>query len=369
MELVEGPTLAERLAAGSLSLDDSLSIARQMALGLEEAHAKGIIHRDLKPQNVKAADRGDCQSSRLRSRKVHDPAGVASTSDLSLSPAMMNSPTMTVMPGTQLGIILGTAAYMSPEQARGSTVDKRADVWALGVVLFEMLSGRPLFADETVTDTLSAVLKSGDRLQRAPGADSSRDTSAPPPLPRTQPEEPDSRHGRRPHRSRRCDRGPYLARRRRRRKRLDNPPPSMENRGLGIALVLAGAAAGIGVFARRPVTKPAEPLRFSVMLAAGQEILNGANGILTFAPDGRSLVFAGTMNGKQHLFRRGSGRARGRGDSGGEPRSRDQLARARHPLTPHEWSRYPSSIPSGPATGESSSTSSTGRRLRCTGLR
>ena len=159
MELVEGPTLADRIAAGSLSVADSLSIARQIAEGLEEAHAQGIIHRDLKPPNVKAPIEGTVKVLDFGLAKSTDPAGVASTLDPSLSPAMMNSPTMTVMPGTQLGIILGTAAYMAPEQARGSSVDKRADVWALGVVLFEMLSGRPLFADETVSDTLSAVLK------------------------------------------------------------------------------------------------------------------------------------------------------------------------------------------------------------------
>ena len=303
MELVEGPTLAERMAAGPLSLADSLSIARQIAEGLEEAHAKGIIHRDLKPQNVKAPIEGTVKVLDFGLAKSTDPAGVASTLDPSLSPAMMNSPTMTVMPGTQLGIILGTAAYMAPEQARGSSVDKRADVWALGVVLFEMLSGRPLFADETVSDTLSAVLKAEIDYRALPEHTPAAIRQL---LRRCLERNPKNRiHDVADVRivlddviAGRTDEG-------------TSPTGSTIRRSpwriavWGSALVLAGAAAGVGVLlARRPEKKPAEQLRFSIMLAAGQELLNGANGILTFAPDGRSLVFSGTMNGKQYLFRR-----------------------------------------------------------------
>ena len=120
MELVEGPTLAERMAAGSLSVTDSLSIARQIAEGLEEAHAKGIIHRDLKPQNVKAPIEGTVKVLDFGLAKSTDPAGVASTLDLSLSPAMMNSPTMTVMPGTQLGIISAPRPTWPPNRPVGA---------------------------------------------------------------------------------------------------------------------------------------------------------------------------------------------------------------------------------------------------------
>jgi Tol biopolymer transport system component len=162
MELVEGPTLADRLAQGASPLDESLFIARQIAEALEEAHEKGIVHRDLKPQNVKASKEGKTKVLDFGLAKAMDPAaGSASLTagDLARSPTLMQSPTLTAAHGTQLGVILGTAAYMAPEQARGGSVDKRADIWAFGVVLFEMLTGQRLFAGETVSDTLAAVLR------------------------------------------------------------------------------------------------------------------------------------------------------------------------------------------------------------------
>ena len=153
MELVEGPTLAERLIDGALPLDEALAIARQIAEALEEAHEKGIVHRDLKPQNVKVTEDGRVKVLDFGLAKAMDRvAGPSSAADLA------RSPTLTAH-GTQLGMILGTAAYMAPEQARGGAVDRRADVWAFGVVLYEMLAGRSLFAAETVSDTLAGVLK------------------------------------------------------------------------------------------------------------------------------------------------------------------------------------------------------------------
>ncbi|KAB2959507.1 MAG: serine/threonine protein kinase, partial [Thermoanaerobaculia bacterium] len=163
MELVEGPTLADRLASGALPLDESLSIARQIAEALEEAHERGIVHRDLKPQNIKASIEGRVKVLDFGLAKAMDPSASApgtpgAGAPLSNSPTLMNSPTLTAVHGTQLGVILGTAAYMSPEQARGRAVDRRADIWAFGVVLWEMLVGRRLFEGETVSDTLAAVL-------------------------------------------------------------------------------------------------------------------------------------------------------------------------------------------------------------------
>src|SRR4029077_5393348 len=149
MELVEGSTLAERIAAGPIPLPEALSIAHQIADALEAAHEKGIIHRDLKPANIKLTPEGKV--------KVLD-FGLARALEgdpTSTNPA--NSPTLT-LESTRAGVILGTAAYMSPEQARGKAVDKRADIWAFGVVLYEMLSGRITFEGETVSDTLAAVL-------------------------------------------------------------------------------------------------------------------------------------------------------------------------------------------------------------------
>jgi Tol biopolymer transport system component len=162
MELVEGPTLADRLAQGSLSIDESLSIARQIAEALEEAHEKGIVHRDLKPQNVKASIEGKVKVLDFGLAKAMEPGGAASTgnagADVARSPTLMNSPTLTAA-GTQLGVILGTAAYMSPEQAKGFAVDKRCDIWAFGVVLFEMLTGVSPFVGDSVPDTLARVLQ------------------------------------------------------------------------------------------------------------------------------------------------------------------------------------------------------------------
>ncbi len=160
MELVDGPTLAERLEAGALSIAESLSTALQIAQALEEAHDKGIVHRDLKPQNVKASREGKVKVLDFGLAKAMDSAsGGGSTADLARSPTIMNSPTLTAAHGTQLGVILGTAAYMAPEQAAGSAVDRRADIWSFGVVLYEMLAGRRLFDGETVSHVLAGVLK------------------------------------------------------------------------------------------------------------------------------------------------------------------------------------------------------------------
>ena len=149
MELVEGPTLAERIAAGRIPIDEALSIVRQIADGLEAAHERGIIHRDLKPANVKVTPDGIVKLLDFGLAKVFE--GEPHEVDLSHSP--------TLMKGTQAGMILGTAAYMSPEQARGNPVDRRSDIWSFGVVLFELLTGKQLFDEETVSDTLAAVLR------------------------------------------------------------------------------------------------------------------------------------------------------------------------------------------------------------------
>ncbi|MEX1243818.1 MAG: protein kinase [Thermoanaerobaculia bacterium] len=149
LELVEGETLAERIAQGPVPVDEALAIARQIADALEAAHEKGIVHRDLKPANVKVTPEGKV--------KVLD-FGLAKalTGDAS-SPDLSHSPTLTAQ-ATQAGVVIGTAAYMSPEQARGKSVDKRADIWAFGAVLYEMLAGLKAFEGETVSDTLAAVL-------------------------------------------------------------------------------------------------------------------------------------------------------------------------------------------------------------------
>jgi Tol biopolymer transport system component len=163
MELVEGPTLAERIAEGPLPVSDALAIAGQIASALEAAHEHGIVHRDLKPANVKVREDGTVKVLDFGLAKAFSPEGASSTVDAA------NSPTITTPAMTAMGMILGTAAYMSPEQARGRPVDERADVWAFGVVLFEMLSGRRPFDGEDVSDTLANVLKRDPAWDALPG--------------------------------------------------------------------------------------------------------------------------------------------------------------------------------------------------------
>ena len=159
LELVEGPTLAERLTA-SLTIAETLPIARQIAEALEAAHEQGIVHRDLKPANIKVRADGTV--------KVLD-FGLARFSTDTGNPALSQSPTV-ISDGTREGVILGTAAYMSPEQARGKPLDKRTDIWAFGCVLYEMLTGRSPFAGDTLSDTLARILERDPDWQRLPSS-------------------------------------------------------------------------------------------------------------------------------------------------------------------------------------------------------
>ena len=149
LELVEGETVAMRLSEGRLPPAEALNVARQIAEALEAAHEKGIVHRDLKPANIMFSTSGTVKVLDFGLAKL-DGADVSGS-------GQSQSPTLTAA-GTVDGMILGTAAYLSPEQARGRALDKRADIWAFGCVLFEMLAGRPVFARETISDTISALL-------------------------------------------------------------------------------------------------------------------------------------------------------------------------------------------------------------------
>ena len=166
MELVEGPTLADRIAEGPLPLDEALPIARQIVEALEAAHEQGIIHRDLKPANIKVRPDGTVKVLDFGLAKLAEPgaSGPDSAGALTMSPTIM-SPAM-----TQVGVILGTAAYMSPEQARGRAVDRRADIWAFGVVLYEMLAGHRPFKGDDLTETLASVVKDQSDLSKVPVA-------------------------------------------------------------------------------------------------------------------------------------------------------------------------------------------------------
>ena len=160
MELVEGEDLAARLQRGPVPLAEAVDIAERITEGLEAAHAQGIVHRDLKPANVKIAAEGQVKILDFGLAKAHQAADSA-------VPEASLSPTLTAQM-TQAGVILGTAAYMSPEQARGQEADPRADIWALGVLLWEMLVGERLFSEPTVSDTLAAVLRAKIDLDRLP---------------------------------------------------------------------------------------------------------------------------------------------------------------------------------------------------------
>jgi len=160
MELVEGPTLADRIARGPIPVDEALAIVRQIVDGLETAHEQGIVHRDLKPANIKVREDGVVKLLDFGLAKAMDPRADG-------APPMSQSPTITT-PATLQGTVLGTAAYMAPEQAKGRAVDKRADVWALGCVLYEMLTGHRVFEGDDVSEVFAGIIKSEPDWARLP---------------------------------------------------------------------------------------------------------------------------------------------------------------------------------------------------------
>jgi serine/threonine protein kinase len=171
MELVEGPTLADRFVDGPIQIEEALGIAKQIAEALEAAHEQGVVHRDLKPANVKVRPDGTVKVLDFGLAKaMGPPEGGHSAGDRSvrLQPELSMSPTITTPAMTQVGMIMGTAAYMSPEQARGRAVDKRSDIWAFGCVLFEMLTGTRTFDGDDVSETLASVLAREPDWNRLP---------------------------------------------------------------------------------------------------------------------------------------------------------------------------------------------------------
>ena len=280
MELVEGPTLAERLADGSIALADALPIARQITDALEAAHQQGIVHRDLKPGNIKLRPDGTVKVLDFGLAKaLSADAGGGSVAPLSFSPTITSPALMTGM-----GMILGTAAYMSPEQARGKPVDKRADIWAFGCVLYEMLTGRPAFDGAEVTDVLARV------IEREPDA-SALPAKTPVPIRRL---------------LRRClekDRKRRLADIADARLEIDdavNPPQAeapiehrpaarVSPRRYAIAVaVLIGVALAAAYAAWRLKPVPARAIaRFEIPLAAGDVLTGG----LALSPDGTHLAY------------------------------------------------------------------------------
>jgi dipeptidyl aminopeptidase/acylaminoacyl peptidase len=272
LELVEGETLADRLSRGALPIPDALAIARQIAAALDAAHQRGIIHRDLKPANVKVTPEGVA--------KVLD-FGLAKT----MAPDLQDGAGHTTMElGTHVGIVLGTAPYMSPEQARGQSVDKRTDIWAFGCTLYEMLSGRRAFSGDTISDTIAAILEREVEWNALP-------PQTPPAVLRLM---------------KRC-----LERDPQRRLRdlgdadltADQPAtPLVENDEGGwyprwmfwTAAAVAALAGGVATFLALPrsgdvVMTPADPLRFQI--PAPVTFTDPGN--FSVSPDGRHVVFVG----------------------------------------------------------------------------
>ena len=299
LEYVDGEDLAERLKRGAIPLDEALAIARQIAEGLEAAHDKGIVHRDLKPANIKIRMDGAV--------KVLD-FGLAKAFDAEASSSgTPNSPTITSPAGiTVQGMILGTAAYMSPEQARGAPVDKRTDVWALGCVIYEMLTGRPAFAGATLSDIVAAVLRGEPDWQALPDETPPRIRLL---LGRCLRKDPRERlHDAADVRIEVSDAAADADR------VTPGPRASAYRRLAPIMLALVGGAAIASAFWWVHVTTSREaptPIHLTLTSVArtSSSLYLNANHQVAISPDGRNIVFVADPGGHRQLFLRSIGKA------------------------------------------------------------
>jgi len=297
MQLAPGEDLAECLTRGAIPLEEALPIARQIAEALEAAHEQGIIHRDLKPANIKLDENGNVKVLDFGLAKALE--SEESEEDFS------NSPTM-VRAATHAGVILGTAGYMSPEQARGKKVDKRADIWAFGVVIWEMLTGKRLFTGETVSDTLASVLRADVDLSELPDKTPNGIRTM---LRRCLERNPRNRlHDVADARLVIDDvignvdaSGPVAA----------SSDSSRKSRmtalaWIGVIVVVAIAAAWAGRRSVETGDAASAPQRFAIHLAPNQEVVGQ---VLEFSGDGQVLAFPGRVDGRQTILRRDLGEA------------------------------------------------------------
>ena len=288
LELVEGPTLADRISKGPIPVDEALPIAKQIAEALEAAHEQGVIHRDLKPANIKVRPDGTVKVLDFGLAKAFQPD--ASEVSASMSPTI----SLTAA-ATQMGLVIGTAAYMAPEQASGKAVDKRADIWAFGAVLYEMLTGQRLFAGEDVSHTLAHVLTREIEWTTLP-------KDAPEVVRRLL-----RRSLERDPRKRMRDVGEA-------RQELEDPQPAPTTAAAVVspqlqvwqrpapAAIAALALLAIGGIAVWSLTRPAPPsprlvTRFAIPLAAGQNFVFTGRRMVAISPDGSQVVYtaAGTL--------------------------------------------------------------------------
>ena len=280
LELIDGPTLADRLASGPMPVAEAVATARQIADALDAAHEHGIVHRDLKPSNIKLRPDGTVKVLDFGLAKAAD----ASRSDVDLT----QSPTLVSPAVTQAGFILGTAAYMSPEQAKGRHIDKRSDIWAFGCVLYEMLTGTRAYEGDDVTDTMAAILRGEPDWSRVPA-------DVPPALVRVLKRclEKDRRQRRHDIADVRMDIEDALAAPVELAIAGDSGSRWMTVRG-GIALaalvLVVAAVAGMIGWRARPVTTP--PVRrFAIPLAPNEAYTGTGRHMLALSPDGSHLVY------------------------------------------------------------------------------
>ncbi|HEU4401321.1 MAG TPA: protein kinase, partial [Candidatus Polarisedimenticolia bacterium] len=304
LELVPGETLAERIARGALPVDEALAVCRQIAEGLEAAHERGIIHRDLKPANIKITPEGKVKVLDFGLAKAFAPHEASpGTAPVDL----MQSPTLTT-PATQVGAILGTAAYMSPEQARGRPVDKRADIWAFGCVLYEALTGRQAFEGETLSDTLAAILKSEPDWEALPSDAGSRLREL---LKRCLRKDPGQRlrdiGDARQEIEAAIAAGPSGAA-----GQVDAGSSHRRRASLFIPWVVAGAMAAVAAtllwsfwIARVAPQGSGRPVHLSVALPPSTRLPSFTGNTLAISPDGSDLIYvASTGNDSPRLYRR-----------------------------------------------------------------